>query len=290
MPAVSAKKSAIMTNIPAVMPATRGRVPRFAASGALAGLALAVFIACGPSPGPSSTTTVESVEIRGTVAAKLVDEAAAREEIGRALSDVIRQVRSTRVVGDTEIRSGDRPYVRLNFLEDQTAGSHRVLASVLVFGADPSSPTEINRRDVYFRARAEGKWHWTTINAAAARATLDRIGAASGMQLGGLLDLDAAALDALRRSIEKLSSREGIFGDRIRWRSVEAVDWPNTALGYPKPGMAYAMMIVPGHRVRLVLPDGREIECHTAGDRVELPPAPETGTDSPAEENKGVRG
>jgi hypothetical protein len=244
----------------------------------------AASAACSPSA-DRAAAMVESVEIRGAVAAKLVDDAEAREEIGRALSDVIGRIRGARPVGDTEIRAGDRPYIRLNFLDDQLARPHRVLASVLVFGPNPAAPTEINRRDIYFRARSESNWNWTALNAATVRAALDRIGAAAGMQLAELLDLDALALDALRRSIEKLSSREGIFGDRIRWKSVEAVEWPNSALGYPDPDKAYAMMIVPGHRVVLILPDGREIECHTSADRVELPPADDSrGAD------KGVRG
>jgi len=46
--------------------------------------------------------------------------------------------------------------------------------------------------------------------------------------------------------------------------SVEAVDWPDTSLGCPVPGMMYAQVITPGYRVTLcVSAGGQRYEYHT---------------------------
>jgi hypothetical protein len=43
---------------------------------------------------------------------------------------------------------------------------------------------------------------------------------------------------------------------------VEAVDWPDSSLGCPQPGMVYAQFITPGYRV-LLEADGQAYEIHT---------------------------
>jgi hypothetical protein len=42
---------------------------------------------------------------------------------------------------------------------------------------------------------------------------------------------------------------------------VEAVEWPDTSLGCPKPGEFYAQVITPGYLIVLAV-DGEEIEYH----------------------------
>ena len=44
---------------------------------------------------------------------------------------------------------------------------------------------------------------------------------------------------------------------------VEAVDWGDASLGCPEPGMMYAQVITPGHRVVLAV-DGKQYTYHTA--------------------------
>jgi len=44
--------------------------------------------------------------------------------------------------------------------------------------------------------------------------------------------------------------------------SVEAVDWPSTALGCPQPGLMYAQVITPGYLVILIA-QGERYEYHT---------------------------
>ncbi len=58
----------------------------------------------------------------------------------------------------------------------------------------------------------------------------------------------------------------------ITVRQVEAVEWPDSSLGCPKPGMMYAQVITPGYRLLLVA-DGASYEYHTdrAGRAVPCP-------------------
>jgi hypothetical protein len=56
--------------------------------------------------------------------------------------------------------------------------------------------------------------------------------------------------------------------EAIRLVSVEAVEWPDTSLGCPQPGMMYAQVITPGFRVVLAAKD-QTVEYHAdAGRRV----------------------
>jgi len=50
--------------------------------------------------------------------------------------------------------------------------------------------------------------------------------------------------------------------ESIREVSVEAVEWPDTSLGCPQPGMMYAQVITPGFRVVLAAKD-QTVEYHT---------------------------
>lgn len=240
------------------------------------------------SPGPA-IIKAESIEIRGAAGVTLVDNETKREAIAKTLLGLIEYAPATTRVEENAVPGGERPRVLVNFFDDRPTGKNRVLATVLVFGPEPGpESTPADEPYVCFRSRSEANWNRFALHRSAARSALEKIETASGIQLAGLLDLDASAMDALHRSVEQLASRVSVSGDRIRWQSVTAVEWPNAALGYPRPGMAYAMMLVPGHRVILLLPDGREIECHTSGNRVEFPPLANSDADSGV--NKGVRG
>ena len=60
--------------------------------------------------------------------------------------------------------------------------------------------------------------------------------------------------------------------EEIREVSVEAMEWPDTSLGCPQPGLMYAQMITPGFKVVLAAKDKTvEYEYHTdSGRRVVL--------------------
>lgn len=50
---------------------------------------------------------------------------------------------------------------------------------------------------------------------------------------------------------QDLAERLNVAQDQIEIVAVEKVDWPDTSLGCPKPGMAYAEVITPGFRFSL---------------------------------------
>ena len=64
---------------------------------------------------------------------------------------------------------------------------------------------------------------------------------------------------------EDLARRLNLSVLEISVISVEAVDWPDTSLGCPQPGMMYAQVITPGFRVVLEA-TGQSYEYHTDED------------------------
>ncbi len=63
---------------------------------------------------------------------------------------------------------------------------------------------------------------------------------------------------------EALANWLGISSEEIEVVEIEEVEWPDTSLGCPEPGMAYAEVIVPGWRV--VMGVGDEVyEYHSGG-------------------------
>jgi hypothetical protein len=60
-----------------------------------------------------------------------------------------------------------------------------------------------------------------------------------------------------------LSIRTGIALDRITVQSVEAVQWSNSSLGCPQPGMMYLQVITPGY-IMLLEASGGVYEYHTS--------------------------
>ena len=57
--------------------------------------------------------------------------------------------------------------------------------------------------------------------------------------------------EAVTRAKQDLSRRLGIPEHQITVERVEAVEWPDTSLGCPQPGMMYAQVITPGYRIIL---------------------------------------
>ena len=49
----------------------------------------------------------------------------------------------------------------------------------------------------------------------------------------------------------ELAKRRVIDKDKIAVVGVESVDWPDTSLGCPEPGMMYAQVITPGYKILL---------------------------------------
>ncbi len=70
------------------------------------------------------------------------------------------------------------------------------------------------------------------------------------------------AQEVVRLAKEDLAQRLSVAVDQIQLVSVEAVDWSDTSLGCPQPGMMYAQVITPGFRVILEA-GGQRYEYHT---------------------------
>ncbi len=69
------------------------------------------------------------------------------------------------------------------------------------------------------------------------------------------------------QAVADLAERLQVAKDAIRVRSVEAVEWPDTSLGCPEPGMMYAQVITPGYRIVLEV-EGTPHEYHASRTRV----------------------
>ena len=74
--------------------------------------------------------------------------------------------------------------------------------------------------------------------------------------------LSNEARDVIQLTKDDLARRLKVPVSDISVVSVEAVDWPDTSLGCPQPGMAYAQVITPGFRVVLEAA-GKTCEYHT---------------------------
>jgi len=74
--------------------------------------------------------------------------------------------------------------------------------------------------------------------------------------------LPSGARQVVQLAKEDLARRLDLSPEAIKVVSVEAVEWPDTSLGCPKPGMMYAQVITPGYRVVLEV-KGETYEYHT---------------------------
>lgn len=83
---------------------------------------------------------------------------------------------------------------------------------------------------------------------------------------GSVEQLTEAERGAARLAIDVLASDLGISPDEIEVDSVRAIEWRDSSLGCPKPGVAYRDVITPGFKV--ILRVSKEIHVvHQAGNR-----------------------
>jgi hypothetical protein len=66
---------------------------------------------------------------------------------------------------------------------------------------------------------------------------------------------------AVRAAVNDLASKRKVAAQAVQIVSVEAVDWSDTSLGCPQPGMFYAQIIVRGFQIMLST-DGQPAEYH----------------------------
>jgi hypothetical protein len=82
------------------------------------------------------------------------------------------------------------------------------------------------------------------------------------------VDLSPAQIAA----VQALSESLGIPVEQIKLVSAEAVEWPDSCLGAPRPNVMCAQMITPGFKIVLGA-DGRQYEYHTNQDGSIIVPA-----------------
>jgi hypothetical protein len=62
---------------------------------------------------------------------------------------------------------------------------------------------------------------------------------------------ESARSAAIERAVAMVATKAGVDPRRVEQLGAEAVDWPDSSLGCPQPGMQYLQSIHPGYRVRL---------------------------------------
>lgn len=73
--------------------------------------------------------------------------------------------------------------------------------------------------------------------------------------------IEPAATRLAEQARDDLAQWSGIAADQIAISSAQAVTWPDSSLGCPQPGMAYAQVLTPGYLIRLEA-GGRVYEYH----------------------------
>lgn len=98
--------------------------------------------------------------------------------------------------------------------------------------------------------------------AAVVASVLAACNAQSGLTAGSAepeRDIAGLAIDALAADLQ-------IAKDVILVDTIQALDWPDSSIGCPKPGMAYMQVITPGHKVTLRA-NGQTYVVHEAGNK-----------------------
>jgi hypothetical protein len=68
---------------------------------------------------------------------------------------------------------------------------------------------------------------------------------------GQPLDVSEVPGELLDKMRAQLATEQGVNAGDVKVVSAQSVNWPNGALGCPKPGVMYTQAIVPGYRVEL---------------------------------------
>jgi hypothetical protein len=76
---------------------------------------------------------------------------------------------------------------------------------------------------------------------------------------GAVVPPDAAAL--VDQAVSAVARQLGVPTAQVGVKSVQMVEWSDTSLGCPEPGMAYAQMVTPGYLI-LLSASGQTFEYH----------------------------
>jgi hypothetical protein len=84
----------------------------------------------------------------------------------------------------------------------------------------------------------------------------------SGERPSASVAIPSGAEAAVRAAISDLAAKRKVAPEAVQVVSVEPVDWSDTSLGCPQPGMFYAQIIVQGYKIVLSA-DGQQAEYHS---------------------------
>ncbi len=95
-------------------------------------------------------------------------------------------------------------------------------------------------------------------------------------------ELDAEKAGLVEQARKDLAERLKVASEAITLNSIEAVQWRDSSLGCPQPGMNYLMVITAGYRIRLVA-NGQTYEYHTDKNNAVYCANPQPSGELPAE-------
>lgn len=87
----------------------------------------------------------------------------------------------------------------------------------------------------------------------------------TGSSAGPAVEIPAEAEEITSLVQQDLAERLGIATDAVTVASVKPMQWSDTSLGCPKPGMSYATVITPGYKIVLQA-EGENYDYHTGSD------------------------
>ncbi|NOR82117.1 MAG: hypothetical protein GQ526_01335 [Ardenticatenales bacterium] len=91
---------------------------------------------------------------------------------------------------------------------------------------------------------------------------LTGVPAGTAVPAGTSVAIPPAAAAAVAAAKEDLANWLDVSGEEILVTSIEAVQWSDSSLGCPQPGMMYMQVITPGFRV-ILQAQGQAYEYHT---------------------------
>jgi len=98
------------------------------------------------------------------------------------------------------------------------------------------------------------------------------------------IPVDPNLQDLIQKAKEDLAKRLSLSSSQINLLDAQAVVWPDSSLGCPEEGMAYAQVLTPGYLIRLEV-NNQELEYHASRKTIiycenPSPPVPGAPTDN----------
>ncbi len=187
--------------------------------------------------------------------------AATLEQVGIMVSRFAAPVRKT-----GRVPPPPAPGLRFSFGEGPVFLEKKVAEMAVLVG--PLDAPRPGIAVLKFRFTEKPDWYEAVLRQEEFIVPLAAVDAVNGTQLVLINGMTPSQFDACRRSLHRVAA---VTADPVETLSVESVSdvtWPNAALGFPRPGRAYAEAVVPGHTVIVKRPGGKTVECHTSATNV----------------------